>query len=565
MENDYNTILVRDSRLENISDKIDLPVYSGSPSCTWATFNANGTPSASSIQFSAQVPNSNVAVDRRAWIEAQCTFTYTFGNKDRAGGNLANGARVFKYGGTDALQSFPLNRMCQSAIVRMDNSTFSSNVSDNIPSLLRMLSLEELAMYQNGSPVFLDNYRDYEDNIDDGQSNNSPLSGYTRKSYSEFLYPRGCHPATVTISHLPAAGGVLNASNQVATTGDADERWTITIVTTLREPLFLSPFLWGNPDKSNDAAFLGVRNIDLNLALGNYERAFSSGANISTNPQTNAYSFALTKVENCKLYLNFMSLPSTLKLPPKFVLPYMNYTRYKTYKSAVATGLQQLTTDNIQLQAVPQMILIYVKDDENAITVQSADTFYPISNVSIQFAAKSGLMSSAQQFQLYKLSRDNGVQLDWLDWSGLAKKYDVGGLGVDVITCGSVLAINPAKDLSLDEILTNASGGSFNLQLQVTINNNSGSASNVDVNVLICDNGFVRNLNGSTSSSLAPLSADEVVTTLASTNSMSDDTAFAHQMVALGGMKPTHKKMYGSAYSGGSRSGGVKHKMTRFV
>jgi hypothetical protein len=268
-------------------------------------------------------------------------------------------------------------------------------------------------------------------------------------------------------------------------------------------------------------------------------------------------------VEDCKLYLNFMSIPSSLKLPPKFVLPYINYTRLKTNKSNVGTGVQQLSTDNIQLQSVPQMILIYVKDNESNNTIQSPDTYYPIQGVSIQFAAKSGLMSSAQQFQIYKLSRDNGVQLDWYSWSGLAKKYVATGAGVDVLTTGSVLAICPAKDLSLDEVLTNGSGGSFNLQMQILVNNNSGAAANLDICTLICESGYVKNVNGSTSSSIAPLSADEVVQALAS-NAISDNNDLARETVALGGMKPVLPKGFGGSRSGGSRSGG-KSKMSYFV
>ena len=41
----------------------------------------------------------------------------------------------------------------------------------------------------------------------------------------------------------------------------------------------------------------------------------------------------------------------------------------------------------------------------------------------------------------------------------------------------SILAINPAMNLSLDEIIMNGSGGAFNLQLDITFNNTTGSVS----------------------------------------------------------------------------------------
>lgn len=557
MDSDYNTVLVRDSRLEKISDKIDLPIYSGSPSNTYSVFNANGNPSTTSIQFSAQIPNNNVAVDRRAYIEATCVFTYKFDNKSRAGVALTNTSGVFAYAGTDAFQSFPLNRMFVSAVARIDNATFSNNVSDNIPSLLRMMDDADLAMYQNGTPVFLDNYRENvytvaPANLQLDMGNNNPLSGYVQKSYNEFLYPRGCHPVDITVDRGGTDSTIVSADPQ---------SWIITITATFREPLFLSPFLWGNPDKSNNAALLGVRNIDLNLTLGNYARAFSSYANVAT--VNNGYSFVLSSVSNCKLYLNFMSIPSTLKLPPKFVLPYTQYTRYKTQFDAVGTGEKPITCNNIQLQSVPQLLLVYVQNRESEQTIQSTDTFFPITKVSIQFAAKSGLLSSAEQFQLYKMSRDNGVNLDWYSWSGKATKYiaagNGGGKGAVVKTTGSVLCINPAKDLSLDEAITNGSGGSFNLQMTVTVNNDSGGAINMDMFVLVCENGYIKNVNGSTTSSIAPLDANQVINAL-SGSALDDSVEIVSTMSALGGMRPVHKRAHA-----GARSGGGASRMSKFI
>ena len=71
----------------------------------------------SNVQFSAQIPNSNVAVDCRMYIELDCEFVLTVGNKASAGTDLVNTSPVFTYAGTDTFQSFPINRMCQSAVL----------------------------------------------------------------------------------------------------------------------------------------------------------------------------------------------------------------------------------------------------------------------------------------------------------------------------------------------------------------------------------------------------------------------------------------------------------------
>ena len=204
---------------------------------------------------------------------------------------------------------------------------------------------------------------------------------------------------------------------------------------TVSNEFVMNPFsLLLYQDKSNNSAFWGIRNIDLNLTLGNYEQAFSSSANvlvgsadvggvILTGAANNLYSFKLNKINDANLYLNYLSIPSSLKLLPKFVIPYMQYTCYKSSYTNVGTGAQTQTTNNIQLQSVPQIILVYVQDNESARNIQSADTFYPIEKVSVNFSAKSSLLSSASQYQLYRISHDNGIQLDWYSWSGKAKKY----------------------------------------------------------------------------------------------------------------------------------------------
>jgi hypothetical protein len=293
-------------------------------------------------------------------------------------------------------------------------------------------------------------------------------------------------------------------------------------------------------------------------------RAFSSGANVLADAATNNYSFALTSVNDANMYLNFLSIPSSLKLPPKFIVPYVQYTRYKTSFTGVNVGSQLKTTNNIQLQSVPQSILVYVQKNESTRTIQSPDTFYSIERISVNFANRSGLLTSAEQYQLYKMSRDNGIQLDWYSWSGLAKKFiaaaddAVGGRGVDVKTQGSILIINPAKDLSLDEVITNGSGGAFNLQMDITFQNSTAVAA-VDLCVLICENGYLKNINGSTTSSLAPLSADQVVETLSSGNAISDHNELSKEMNILGGMAPYHMQKTKNIYPrGGARSGGNK-------
>ena len=74
----------------------------------------------------------------------------------------------------------------------------------------------------------------------------------------------------------------------------------------------------------------------------------------------------------------------------------------------------------------------------------------------------------------------------------------------------------------------------------------------------MCENGYVKNVNGSTSSSIAPLSADQVVAALTS-SAISDHDGEARELSVLGGALQPNKIMQRV----GARSAGAK--MSKFV
>jgi pantoate kinase len=69
-----------------------------------------------------------------------------------------------------------------------------------------------------------------------------------------------------------------------------------------------------------------------------------------------------------------------------------------------------------------------------------------ITGISINFANKSGLLSSCTQSQLYDISRNNGVEQSYYEWSGSGVSATKSS-GSNVATIGSVLCIDPSIDL----------------------------------------------------------------------------------------------------------------------
>jgi hypothetical protein len=211
--------------------------------------------------------------------------------------------------------------------------------------------------------------------------------------------------------------------------------------------------------------------------------------------------------------VNFLTSQPTDLIKAKNVVPFMDYPRYIT---GVANSQQlnksggnnpSIPTQNIQLNQIPDLILVALRKPVANQTGLDPALFFPITSVSVNFNNASGLLSSATQHQLYEMSRDNGVQQSWLEWSGRVNSYtsvnDAPALtDVNVLSrlsSGSILAINPAKDLSLPAYLSNGSIGQFNLQMNVSAINYSSNDITPEIIVICCNSGVFTTIAGSSS------------------------------------------------------------------
>ena len=109
MDSDYEPVLIRDPRLNDIESSIKYSVYSGSPSSTWGVYNSNGTTSKNNCKFNVQF-DENTAIDKRMYFEAKVQYKITRDASNAADtALLALDTQIFNPGVSDAWQSFPLN------------------------------------------------------------------------------------------------------------------------------------------------------------------------------------------------------------------------------------------------------------------------------------------------------------------------------------------------------------------------------------------------------------------------------------------------------------------------
>jgi hypothetical protein len=460
---DLKSVLINDSRIEDISGEIGFAVESGASQNTYQQYSAN-TYSNSSHTWQILLPSENIVMDRRVLIDTDATFIITIKN-------VPIGSIAFDWGNTDGFGPYPLNSCYNTQNVLINNNSLSVNTQDIIAPLLRMNDQQLHTHYDGFTPSMVDDtYYNYSDALN---TNNNPLSAMDNSSFNNKIRGRGAHYITSMVILHTLSTGATDAS--VISTNVLDT-WTITITTHLTEPLlFLSPFI-SNPCVSNQAGFLGINNMTFNFVVdATLKRVFRT-----SNPWTYSVTFggitgsAFSKL---RLLVNYLSVqPSQFaKISARNILPLLQYNRYipnGSNLSALAYNTSQvITSANIALNQVPDTILFFVRVPMGSQTARNSDSFATITGISVNFNNVSGILASATPYELWILSQRAGSTQSWAEFSGSTNKKNVsGGIGT-IPTTGSILMLQPSYSFNLPDYLSASSLGSYNLQFNLTVIN----------------------------------------------------------------------------------------------
>jgi hypothetical protein len=574
---DINPVLVKDKRILQITDQVDYAVYSGASQNTYQQFVAT-TASASNLSFNVNVPSENTVVDRNVLLSATVNFNFVITG-------VASTNSVLVPGLNDSLQAFALNKLFSTSSVTINNSNVSVNTQDVIDCVLKQIPQEDLQKYQGMTPTMLDGaYKNY---TDAQTTLNSPFGGYQNGSlYNQYL-GRGSHPIIVnslyrvsgtTVSQLPVSTG----------TGDI---FYVNCSATLTEPLMcLSPFLFGGDNSFNSQGLVGINSINLVLNVDSTLKRFYSCSvpgnytmrlgNAQFTVSGTTYGATLPAFSSANLLLNFLSTQPTDLVKAKNCVAYSDFPRYiTTLNDALAANnsgpggtplpgivRRTYTSQNIQINQVPDKIFIFARKPMASQTILDSATFIPIVGISVNFSNASGLLSSATQQDLWKMSTENGSQVNWLEFSGYANKYTVSSTSRGIIpTGGGILVINPAKDLSLPPYISNGSLGQFSLNFNITLENNTTSAITPEIVVVMQNSGVFVSQSGSSSIFTGVLSKQMVLDTVS--NQEAFDSGDYNRLV--GGLQmssalkavPRPMKKMGGVMSAGVRSAGRKLDM----
>lgn len=565
---DFEKVCVQDDVL-NTTDKVRYAVFKGAQNITPAQYNAIST-SNSSITWNIQLPSESTVFSRRIMIKATISvrITGTFAATAPAGSVLVN------YGFTSALGPFPLQSLCNTIQATINNNTVSQNQRDVMFQLLRFHDRRELAKYNNSTPNMYDSYLNYDEALG---TNNNPLAGWNNVSNDQDFQPRGAFVLDSITGNEPK-GSIAS-----------DDRNVVLTFTTY-EPLMLSPFIWCDP-KSNNQGMYGVQTLNFvfNLGLPNRIVRLANSALFDGGLNGATISLPNNAISGAQLYMEFFTRQPSDLVSSRNVVPFAEYPRYITpmldlapYDPlAVPLVIPSKTVNfqSIQLNSVPDKLIICCRKVQATQTAFDSDSFLPIEKISINFNNKAGLLSSATQYDLWRMSVESGSNQTWAEFSGFANVgsnvpvANAGASGIKRLsTCGSVLCLEMGRHVELDDVYAPGSIGAFQLQFQTTFQNNTPNAiaANAYEIVLITMNSGVFTIERGTSQTYTAILSRADVLSVSSQPSYSKSSvarlvggswedsfkSLCDSIAPYAGKAEKVKDLIGLGASGGGMSGG---------
>jgi hypothetical protein len=228
-----------------------------------------------------------------------------------------------------------------------------------------------------------------------------------------------------------------------------------------------------------------------------------------------------------------------------------------------------MTSQSIQLNQVPDLILISVRVPMSNQNWANTSSFLTINNLSVNFNNASGLLASATQQDLYNISYRNGSAQSFYEFAGKSQIADNATGGVHTVpTTGSLLVLNPVYDFSLPSYLSASSLGQYQFQFNLSVTNQFPYAITPEICIITVNSGLFCTQQGTSQIFTGILTKEQVLETKAQNPVPHLDSGEYARLV--GGklsnrgmaaiMKMVHhyrKHKRGAGSSGGGSSGGA--------
>ena len=560
MSADIEKLAVFDSRIVQTRPK--YAVEKGALSLTNSPFNAISQ-TQSQHTYNIYVPSENVYVDRALEWSSTVFLKIDVRLNDTAGGQYPVGQPLFQFGVDGSLSAFPLNALCATMTATINDTTTTINSQDVLTEVLRLTDYKANRL-QRTCPTMLDKYQQ---NADALNATNDPISGYNNMSHDYHEQPNGSwynvsytrpdgSPVVAGVPY-PCPNGInvnINPDGIPVSTdqgaGVVNGLYSVYIKFRSTEKLVLSPFVFAD-EHSDDTGLFGINNIQLVMNMRDPNRAIRLrdsfvgtteklyyGGGVGANTWTPPISYNTTAssgvFNDSVINVQFLTPSLDIPLPPKSVVPYMEFPRYITQpqNTVMASGTTaQLQSQTITLPQIPDLLIIYVKAIADPATVaqdrsldpslpQFGASYLPIETsvdgsrttapLSINFDNFSGLLSSQTSEQLYAMSVRNGLEMDWNTWAGFGR-VPTGSGGGRISTVGGFLVLKPSYDITLQSGQAPSLVGNFTLQFNVRVRNTFAFPVQPQIYVITANSGWFESVRGSSRILKGVLSEQDII------------------------------------------------------
>jgi hypothetical protein len=580
MSSDIEKLAVLDSRI--VQSRPKFAVEKGALSLTNAPFNAIASTS-SQMTFNVYVPSENVFLDRKLLWSSSCFQQF---NVNLAVAPVA-GESLCVIGRDLALCALPLNQLCSTMSATINDTTSVINSQDVLREVLRLTDSKGNRLVRT-APTMLDKYASYNDAF--GALNN-PLGAYNDSTdYDnvqngafrrlEWTSDAGAVlPATTALSTatpafagakyrnvngvpvcaVPFDNALVYVANDIVTFGGevfravgavpagqgnppagglwvtlgSSSSYLLHVKWTSTEPLCLSPFVFSD-ECEWDTGLFGLNNIQLIMNfVPSPSRILRTTSLAGRNIRNIAYNEGAGGVFNgAVVNCQFLTPSLDVPLPPKSVVPYMEFPRYISQDSElIAVGdTVRVNSQTITLPNIPDLLIIYVKSSVG-VGKDEGDYYLPIGAdrgpLSINFDNFSGLLSSTTKEQLYNMSVHNGLNMDYSQFCGEARSSAPSYAGqVEsatlnarparqqgqlVPTVGSILVLKPSQDLTLQSGQAPSLVGNFTLQFSLSVKNTTTAPCRAQIYVITANSGFFESIRGSSRIIKGVLSEQDII------------------------------------------------------
>lgn len=576
MSSDIVKMSVVDSRI--VQSRPAYAVDQGALSLTNAPFNAISATS-SQHTYNIYYPSENVFSDRRPlW-----TSTVNMQVPVTIPSVLTPGSTVIAPGVDFSLASMPLNRLCATIQATINDTTAVINTQDVLEATLRLTDKGDNRLCRT-APTMLDTYASYNDaygsqaNPLAGYESSTAQDRVPNGAFPGLVFTdtAGVALATTSTYGSTAAGstpaftgaayarvngvpvipqqwlvgsayvvgaliqdlGIAYLCNANVTGGNnpaTNASWTavangsyaggtvnVYFKWTSSEPIIISPFVFSDENEWSTGLF-GVNNVQLLMNLvPSPSRVIRSTTRNGRTLGTAIYNTTAGAFSGARVDVQFLTPSLSVPLPPKSVVPYMEFPRYISQAvSCAALSDTQLSSQTITLPQIPDLLVIFAKPTATYGSTD-ADWILPLSSIqtggtvrnplSVNFDNFSGLLSSHTSEELFAMCRKNGLEMDWATWCGIARAgASAQQAGARVQTAGGLLVLKPSQDITLQSGQAPSLVGNFTLQFNLSVYNPRAAAVDVQLFVITVNSGFFETIRGSSRIIKGVLSEQDII------------------------------------------------------